>query len=142
MRNPSVSSFPLLVSTLDQGVLDRLQWRRSDPSVSVLLTTTPAATLATHDVVRLHRSLDIAARRLAGEASPDQARGVASLLRDLAVAVRRVPARQGLALFASERHAEAVQLPLPVPERVVVDWAHYRRARACLTTSRWCATAS
>src|SRR3954452_16933812 len=111
MSNRTVAA-PLFSSLPDSAVVERLQRHRADPSVSVLLTTTPAATLVTHDVVRLHRLFDIAAARLAREATPAAASQLAERLRELAVAVRRVPARRGLCLFASEQHAEVVQLPI------------------------------
>lgn len=120
MPSPTVSP-STRTSRLSQCALDRLRRHRADPSVSVLLTTSPAATLCASDVVRLHRLIDQAERRLAVEATPGQARGLTSVLRELAVDVRRMPARRGLALFASERHVEVIHLPTAVGERVVVD---------------------
>ena len=108
------------VRTLDRALVTRLQLHRQYPSVSVLLTTTPGTTLASDDVVRLHHLLRLAERRVRA-ASPEQADAVMRHLQQLAVAARRSPAGRAVALFASPAHAEAVQLPVVVEDRVVVD---------------------
>jgi hypothetical protein len=109
------------VRTLDRALVTRLQLHRHYPSVSVLLTTTPGSSLATDDVVRMHHLLRLAERRVRDAASPEQAHAVMRHLQQLAVAARRSPAGRAVALFASPAHAEAVQLPVTVEDRVVVD---------------------
>lgn len=106
---------------LDLGLLTGLQRCRAYPSVSVLLTTTPGAVLASGDVVRLHQLVERAQRRLSSEPAGDRVDTVVARLRALAVAVRRSPTDRGLALFASESRAEAVHLGVMVDDRVVVD---------------------
>jgi hypothetical protein len=109
------------VHTLDRALVTRLQLHRQYPSVTVLLTTTPGSTFATDEVVRLHHLLRLAERRVRESASPEQADAVMRHLQQLAVAARRSSAGRAIALFASPAHAEAVQLPVTVEDRVVID---------------------
>jgi len=110
------------VSTVvDAALVDRLQRARSNPSVSVLVTTTPAAILTSRDAVRLHRLVDVACRRLRSEPDQELATALAKRVRHLTVAVRRSSTTRAMALFVSEDHCEVVYLPAAVADRVVID---------------------
>jgi hypothetical protein len=111
---------PLFPSS-QSPLLEQLQAGRAYPSVSILLTTTPGATWSAHDVVRLHRLVDDAHRRLAGELPPSQVDPLVAELRQRAVVARRGPASRALALFVSEHHATTVRLPVVVRDRVIID---------------------
>jgi hypothetical protein len=112
---------PVLATVVDRSLLFVLQRARGYPSVSVLLTTTPGPALSRGDVVRLRSLLARAERRLADELPAEAVETVTARLRHVAGAVRRAPAQRALALYASESHAVAVQLAVPVGDRVVVD---------------------
>lgn len=95
---------------------------RADPSVSLLLTTSPGRELDAADRARL--------RVLAGEdrhrlgAHPDHARGrIAPVLTDLdeMVGELRGPVHRAVALFASPARVARFDLPVEVVDRCVID---------------------
>jgi hypothetical protein len=114
---------PDAAPVIDGPLVRRLQEQNSAPSVSLLLTTTPGSALVTRDVIHLYQLLDQAHRQLGREPDVDdtQTARIIEFLRRLAFAARRGPATSGLALYASDVHAEAVHLPVSVQDRVVID---------------------
>jgi len=94
---------------------------RAYPSVSLLLSTTPSRLPTSRDVQRLDRLIQQAASRLESEMSGDAGDRLVARLRGLATRLRRHPAGHGLGLFVSEHRSAAIQLPVPVLDRVVVD---------------------
>ena len=98
-----------------------LQAVRDHPAVSVLMSTTPGGRLTPTDQTRLEDLLDQAALRLARLRSSRGGDPVLRSLRTLARAAADAPARQGLALYAASGTAQAVQVGLPLLDRVVID---------------------
>jgi hypothetical protein len=98
-----------------------LQAVRDHPAVSVLMSTTPAGSLTLTDQTRLEDLLDQAALRLARLRSIPGGDPVLHALRTLAEAAAAAPARHGLALYAARGTARAVQVGLPLVDRVVID---------------------
>ncbi len=101
----------------------RLQSMRSEPSVSLLLTTTPATRLDQSERARLRALHHEALERLTAEPAA-RAAAVAALrvrLDRLVAKAEHVAPDRALALYASAEHAELIVLPIAVPERVVVD---------------------
>jgi hypothetical protein len=109
------------IESLDDSLVRRLQGARGYPSVSVLMTTMPGASLASKDIARLARLVDAAERRLAAEMPFAHADGVVDRLRSIAVDARRHPAGRALALYASPYDSALVRVPVPVADRVVID---------------------
>jgi hypothetical protein len=114
---------PEVSRVIDRALVRRLQQQSCNPSVSVLLTTTPGSEIVTRDVIRLYRLLDEAHHQLRREpgVTEGQSQHIVGLLRRLAVVARRGPAARGLALLVSDVHAEAIHLPGCVEDRVVID---------------------
>jgi hypothetical protein len=106
---------------VDRELLDRLQRARAYPSVSVLLSTTPAAALTYRDFSRLERLVRAGLRRLGAEPADDRVARVADGLRRFPGALRHAATSAGLALYVNESETHAVRLPIPVGDRVVVD---------------------
>ena len=108
----------VLLPTAEQVVL--LQAVRSYPSVSLLLTTTPAPVMTTDDARSLRRLAAQAAHRLRSEGLPE-ADAVRSAL-DLQVDAATTGATSAaVAVFAGRSTATTVHLPVSVRDRVVVD---------------------
>ncbi|MGF1661459.1 MAG: hypothetical protein ACFCVG_03140 [Kineosporiaceae bacterium] len=97
-----------------------LQTHRGYPSVSVLLTTTPAPRMTARDRTTLDALVAQAVARLATEPQP-VAPEVAAALHDMATAAAGDATTHGLALYASEHRSDRVPLPVGVRDRVVVD---------------------
>lgn len=96
-----------------------LQSMTSYPSVSLLMPTQPGR-LRPDEAARLRVLRDSAARRLREEQSPV----VDRILRELDVLITKageLVLARGLALYASEHHAQLLALRVDVQERVVVD---------------------
>jgi hypothetical protein len=121
MRHRDRVALPAQPVPVDRDLLDRLQRARAYPSVSVLLSTTPAPALTRRDLSRLDRLVRIGVRRLAAEPDDDRIARVGDTLQRFPEALRHAAASAGLALFVNETVTHAVRLPIPVADRVVVD---------------------
>lgn len=99
-----------------------LQSMRSEPSVTLLMSTQPGG-LAIADRRRLWGLRDEARRRLADEPLERAASAAAAAKRldDLVEQAAQHATAAGLALFANADHGEIVTLPTTVMDRVVVD---------------------
>jgi Bacterial archaeo-eukaryotic release factor family 3 len=117
-QRPVVPTHPV---ALDRDLLGRLQRARAYPSVSMLLTTTPAAAMTRRDLLGLDRLVRVALRRIAAEPADDATARITDRLRRLVGVVRHAATSNGLALFVSDAEAHVVRLPVPVRDRVVVD---------------------
>lgn len=106
---------------MNRLVLDDLQRRRGYPSVTLLLNTEPGPRLAEPDRATLHRLIEQADHRLAGDAPDDVRARLVADLTALAEQIRREPSSAAVALCASPDHAAAVRLGRTVEPRVVVD---------------------
>lgn len=100
--------------------LDLVRKAKGFPSVSILFAT-HAASGGREDHIRLRNLLTEAGERLAAEGRKSDGRKVLEKLERLALEVRPGAAYRGLALFANRDVAVKMDLPFPVPERVVVD---------------------
>ncbi len=98
-----------------------LQAVRSYPAVSLLLSTTSAATMIAGDAAALRQQAREAARRLRAENVPDVERTVIEPLEQLVASVAAWPTGHAIAVFASRGLTLALRLPVPVRNRVVVD---------------------
>jgi hypothetical protein len=96
-----------------------LQGYRGYPSVSLLRTTRPGATLDPADRAGLDTLVRQARRRLMGEGVP----GATALADTLADAVAQLagPIDRAVALFASPARTTRVDLPVEVVDRCVID---------------------
>jgi hypothetical protein len=99
----------------------RLQAASGYPMLSVLLRTSPGATMAPDDRRRLAALVDRAGARVERELGPSVAASATRPLRDLAARAAEQPTARGLALFAGDDVAESYRLTVPVDERTVVD---------------------
>jgi hypothetical protein len=97
-----------------------LQTHRDYPSVSVLLTTTPAPRMTPGDRARLDGLLARARARLAAEPQPVPP-AVVLALDELAAVAKRDRTSRALALYASGHRSARLNLPVDVRDRVVVD---------------------
>lgn len=98
----------------------RLQRSFSDPSLSVMMTTTPGPELASHSVLRLDRTIERLAKWLKARVAAERAADMLARLQSASVSMRRVPATRALAIYVSETDLVAVQLPVIVADRTVV----------------------
>lgn len=123
MQNATITARPSseTIRSVDRTVVASLQRHRFYPSVSVLFTTTSGAVLATADVVRMHQLLREAESRVRAAAPAEEADAIVEQLQRLAMTARRAPAGRAMGLFASRVHAQLVELPVTVEDRVVVD---------------------
>ena len=90
------------------------------PCLSVLIATRAGRRLTSADRSRLEHLLRDASRRLHEEGVPEAGRLISSLRR-VAHRAAELPPTEGLALFTAADHREIVQLPLRVPDRVIID---------------------
>ena len=92
------------------------------PSVSLLLATTPSATMTVLDVARLRRLADRVRRRLRGEPGWNAATPVVEhRLSRVVSAAESLPTELGLAVFVNHRSMGIVRLPFAPRDRHVVD---------------------
>lgn len=95
-----------------------------DPTVTVVVPTSPAERLRSADRRRLARRVLGAERRLARTHPPSSARTrIVRRLWDLAEEAERLPAASGLALVAGPHDGRCLTLRQPVVERVLVGRA-------------------
>src|SRR5512139_2603084 len=109
------------VTVPSAGQVTALQSVREYPAISLLLTTTPGATLAHADALRLEGLAGQAVERVRAELRPEAAAPAVRRLRDLVDEARRGPTTAALAVYASASTGALVRLPLPVRDRAVVD---------------------
>ncbi|MGY1672784.1 baeRF3 domain-containing protein [Geodermatophilus sp. SYSU D00710] len=95
-----------------------LQSVRDEPCVSLLATTTPAPRMTDADARTLQRLAGEAGARLARDGAPAE---LTTALEDLVAAARTEPTGAGIALYVNRALRQVVRLPVPVPDRVVVD---------------------
>lgn len=103
------------------ALVTMLQSVQGYPTVSLLMTTTPAPVMLPEEAARLRGMLRQAEQRVAQESLPGV---VGSVLRPLAEAVEqavRGPASAAVAVYSAAAVQQVVHLPLPVTDRVVVD---------------------
>jgi hypothetical protein len=106
---------------LDWSLLKDLQTQETDPSISVLLGTTPASKLSPLDVWRLHRLSRKALERLHREVRGDPLASLETRLARTVGAADLSPSSEGLGVFVSARQMAIVRLPFAPRERTVVD---------------------
>lgn len=99
----------------------RLQAASGYPMISVLLRTTPGATMADDDRRRLAALVEHAGARVERELGTTVAASLTQPLRELAARAADRPAARSLALFVGEDVVEGYRLTVPVEERTVVD---------------------
>jgi hypothetical protein len=95
-----------------------LQSVRDDPCVSLLATTTPAPRMTEADARTLQRLAGEAGARLARDGAPAE---LAGALDDLVAAASAEPTGAAIAFYVNRALRQVVRLPVPVPDRVVVD---------------------
>ncbi|WP_236834450.1 hypothetical protein [Blastococcus sp. KM273129] len=118
---PSLAPTPAArVTWPSPGQVLLLQSVRADPCISVLASTTPAPRMTDTDLRRLRRLVDDAAGRLAGDGPPDP-HLLRAALDEVVAGVARQATGSAIALYVSPHLREVVRLPVPVPDRVVVD---------------------
>jgi hypothetical protein len=103
------------------GLVELLQTATGYPCVSVLMTTTPAARLDGAQAAQLRSMCEQALRRLHAEHLLGARTVIGRRLSELVDVLEDSPAGAALGLYASSAMAQAVQLTLPVVDRVVVD---------------------
>ncbi len=110
----------LRLRSLDAAAVVSLQSARGYPCISLLLPTTPGQRLSDTDRIALER-LAAQARTRVREEAPPAGEQTLRHLDDAVTAVLDRPVQAGLALFVNADAAEAVDLPIPVEPRCVVD---------------------
>lgn len=103
--------------TIDEVLL--LQAARSYPSVSLLLSTTPASRMTAADVAALRSLSTEALTRL--QRLPEKAAAVESTVTRLVGEAAESATAAAIAVFVSAGHAQIMTLPVPVQNRAVVD---------------------
>ncbi len=98
-----------------------LQALRSYPSVSLLLNTSPAASMRPDDTARLLALADQAERRLREEGLPGVGSTIVAPLRDVVLRAAGRPTDASLAVFVSAAVQQVLTLNLPLRERVAID---------------------
>lgn len=106
--------------SLEWGRLRALQSSKAGTAVTVLMATTPAATMTTLDVARLRRLAYQARCRLTAE-GPPVAPGLEERLNLTVVAAESAPTQEGLAILVNMRELAIFHLPFEPSDRVVVD---------------------
>lgn len=97
-----------------------LQSVRSYPSVSLLVSTSPAPRMTGQDSETLSRLAQQAVARLEAERT-DRAADVVRALQRTLPRVLGAPTTRGLGVFVNEATQEVFGLPVPVADRAVVD---------------------
>jgi len=107
---------------LDWEHLGQLRSSAAGPSVTLLLSTSPAGTMTVLDVARLRQLADRARRRLSAEPHGDAGAGVVGerLSKAVAAAESR-PADRGVAVLVNQHHLSIITLPFGPRDRHVVD---------------------
>lgn len=108
-------------AVLNWALLRQLQSADRGPSVSLLLSTTPAAVMGRSDVTDLHQLADRSAERLAGEVKGEARRHIEVRLQEAVRAAESGPTDHGLAVFVSQTETAVVPLPFSPRERAVVN---------------------
>lgn len=103
------------------ALVTMLQAVQGYPTVSLLLTTTPARQMLPEDAARLRGLLRDAEHRLGQESLPGVNGTVLDPLAELVEQAVRGPASAAIALYSAAAVQQVVHLPLPVEDRVVVD---------------------
>ena len=107
---------------LDHQLLTRLRSSQAGPSVTLLLATSPAATMTVLDVARLRQLAERARRRLAAEPHRETAVTVVEDRLTKAVSAAESQATdRGLAVLVNGDHLAIVALPFAPRDRHVVD---------------------
>lgn len=107
---------------LDHQLLTRLRSSQAGPSVTLLLATSPAATMTVLDVARLRQLAERARRRLAAEPQRETAVTVVEDRLTKAVSAAESQATdRGLAVMVNGDHLAIVALPFAPRDRHVVD---------------------
>jgi len=108
-------------AVLNWALLRQLQSTDRGPSVSLLMSTTPAAVMSRSDLTDLHQLADRAAERLGGEVKGEGRRRIEVRLDEAVRAAESGPTDHGLAVFVSQSETAVVPLPFSPRERVVVN---------------------
>jgi len=107
---------------LDWEHLSQLRSSTASPSVTLLLSTAPAATMTVLDIARLRQLAERARRCLAAEPYPHTANGVVEDRLSKAVsAAESQPTDRGIALLVNQHHLAIITLPFGPRDRHVVD---------------------
>jgi|GEM_PF-278436 len=115
------------VATVTPELVWRLMTARGYPLASVLMPTVPAPVMLSDDVARLRRLVAVAVERLEDGGPRATLDAVAARLDALVEEVTERPTGHAVALYAGRDHQQAVRLPSPVRERVVVDPSYATR---------------
>jgi hypothetical protein len=114
-------------AVLDWAELRQLQSADGDPSVSLLLWTTPAPLMTAADAADLHRLAASAAERLAADLRGEARSQIEARLAEAVRAAENSPTDHGLAVFVSSTQTAVVPLPFSPRERAVVNHAFATR---------------
>lgn len=112
---------------MNKSDIQRLQSLTGFPRISILLPTHRTSPDNKRDPIVLENLLKDAGRRLKEEFSGRQCEALMDRLRHLAGRVEQRNNTEGLALFASEDHAEWHRLPFAVEARVAIDETYATR---------------
>lgn len=106
----------------DPALVQRLQGSRAYPSVSILMTTRPAASMAQSDRTRLRAlARDVAERIAAEDDGTDAHRYLLHELERVVDAAAVDATGAALAVFVNASMSVRLTLPIPVADRAVVD---------------------
>jgi hypothetical protein len=107
---------------LDWGRLRELRSSKGSPSVSLLISTAPAAAMTVLDIARLRQLADRARRRLPAEPGRDTPTSVVEHRLSHAVALAEtLPTDRGVAVLVNPHHIAIHTLPFAPRDRHVVD---------------------
>jgi hypothetical protein len=107
---------------LDWDRLSQLRSSKAAPSVTLLLSTAPGASMTVLDIARLRQQAERARRRLAGEPRGDSAViDVEDRLAKTVSAAESQPTDRGLAVLVNRDDLAIVKLPFAPRDRAVVD---------------------
>lgn len=108
-------------AVLDWALLRRLQSADGGPSVSLLLSTTPAPVMTAADAADLQQEAGSALERLTGDLSAQARQHIGAHLEEAVRAAEHSPTDHGLAVFVSPTETAVVSLPFSPRERAVVN---------------------
>jgi hypothetical protein len=108
-------------AVLNWALLRQLQTADGGPSVSLLISTTPAAVMTAPDAADLHQLSAVAVKRLAGELRDGARKHLQVRLDEALRAAESSPTDHGLAVFVSPTETAVVPLPFSPRNRAVVD---------------------
>jgi hypothetical protein len=111
---------PTRITGITAAAVTALQSLRAYPSISLLVSTHPAATMHPEDLATLRTLAEQAHQRIAAESLPDVAPLLQQLDSMVAEASQR-PTGRALAMFVSAEHSSRVDLSIPVVDRCVID---------------------